>query len=69
LKNGGVYFNPENPQSIANSIANLLLNNELRIQLSICAKELSFSYSWKRCADETFDYLNLIASRYHYTKN
>ena len=69
LKEGGVYFDPENPQSIANAISNLLLNDELRIQLSICAKKLSFSYSWKRCADETFDYLHLIASRYQQTKN
>ena len=58
LQDGGVYFDPEEPQSIVDSIVELINNPEKREFLSIRAKELSTQYSWGRCASETFSFIN-----------
>ena len=57
LLDGGVYFDPEDYQTIATSIEEIINNEELRIRLSKRAKELSQQYSWSRCANETINYL------------
>jgi glycosyltransferase involved in cell wall biosynthesis len=57
LKNGGVYFDPENSDSILAAIEAIILNKELRISTAKRAKELSEQYSWARCARETWDFL------------
>ncbi len=57
LKDAGVYFDPENPNSISNAILNILNNptqNSNRQKLSI---QYSKEYSWERCVTETFEYL------------
>ena len=57
LKDGGVYFDPENPDSIANAIENLLVHPEKCQQLAARARELASQYSWRRCAKETFSFI------------
>ena len=57
LQDGGVYFDPENPESIAAAILNLITNSDRRTRLAARAKELSRQYSWPRCADETFAFI------------
>jgi glycosyltransferase involved in cell wall biosynthesis len=57
LKDGGVYFDPENPQSIATAVQKLLADNELRSKLAIRAAELSKEYSWRRCAEQTWKFI------------
>jgi glycosyltransferase involved in cell wall biosynthesis len=57
LEDGGTYFNPEDVDSIAKAIKSLILNKEKRDYFSLRSKELSQQYSWKRCAQETMDYL------------
>jgi len=57
LKDGGVYFDPENPDSIANAIENLLVHPEKCQQLAARARELASQYSWRRCAEETFSFI------------
>ena len=57
LKNGGIYFDPEDCISIANAIEIIIENEEKRIKIAKKAKELSTQYSWSRCSKETFDYL------------
>jgi glycosyltransferase involved in cell wall biosynthesis len=57
LNNGGKFFDPENPDSIANSIEEIITNNEVRDFISKRSKEIANQYSWKRCADETLGYL------------
>lgn len=61
FRNGGVYFNPENPTSIANAIRHLLESPELRAEKAQVAYELAQQYSWNRCADETFGFLRQVA--------
>lgn len=63
LRDGGVYFDPENPASIAGAIAELLLDERLRLSLAGKAKELSNQYTWERCARETWTLLREIGSK------
>lgn len=57
LGDAGVYFDPEKPGSIADAIRQLLDSPELRAQKAQAAFEKTQAYSWKRCADETFEFL------------
>lgn len=57
LKDGGVYFDPENSQSIASALLELLVDDDLRVRLSNRAFELSSKYSWSRCAEQTWNFL------------
>jgi len=57
LENGGVYFDPENPQSIATALEKLLVDSELRVSLASRAEELSKEYSWRRCAEQTWKFI------------
>jgi glycosyltransferase involved in cell wall biosynthesis len=62
LENGGVYFNPEIPESIARAIEKILLSEKLRKSVATRAKELSNNYSWKRCGNETWAFLAQMAT-------
>ncbi|MCK5508766.1 MAG: glycosyltransferase, partial [Desulfobacterales bacterium] len=61
LEDGGVYFNPEDPETIASAIENIIINKDLRVSIANRAKELSDQYSWTRCAAETWDFIKTIA--------
>jgi len=54
LKDGGVYFDPENIESISNSLSKLFYSHELREKLSNSAYNYSKKYSWDKCADRTY---------------
>ena len=57
LADGGRYFNPENSESIAVAIEQIIQSPALRFAIAQRAKTLSQQYSWKRCADETFSFI------------
>lgn len=57
LRDGGVYFDPEDPVSIADAMQPLCESIGLRVRLAARAKELASEYSWDRCARETFAFL------------
>jgi glycosyltransferase involved in cell wall biosynthesis len=57
LKDGGVYFDPENYNSAVEAIQTIICDSQLRINIAKRAKELSTQYSWSKCAKETFEYL------------
>jgi glycosyltransferase involved in cell wall biosynthesis len=61
LRNGGVYFDPEDSTSIAAAVESIILNPELRISMAKRAKEYSDDYSWARCARETWEFLRANA--------
>jgi len=65
LADGGVYFNPEDADSIADAIERIIQSPALRLAIAQRAKALSQQYSWKRCADET---LAFVAKTYQKTK-
>ena len=57
LKEGGVYFNPMDPDSIASSVEKLIKDDVTRLMNSKKAKELACEYSWESCSNKTWDYL------------
>ncbi len=57
LEDGGEYFDPELPDSIAAALRNLIGNETLRQRLAARAKILAARYSWERCARETWSFL------------
>lgn len=62
LQDGGVYFDPEDPSSIADNVMILLNDCSLREYVAQRAYRLSLQYSWRRCATETFDFLAEVAA-------
>ena len=63
LEDAGVYFDPDDPDSIASSLIKIITNKELRYSIAEKAHKLSRQYSWNRCAEETWKYCSEIASR------
>jgi glycosyltransferase involved in cell wall biosynthesis len=57
LQDGGVYFDPQNEQSIASAIKTLIEDASLRQRLAARAKQLAESYSWQKCAMQTWAYI------------
>lgn len=58
LQDGGVYFDPEDPDSIAGAIERIILDHRLRRRIACRARELASQYSWRRCADETWAFVS-----------
>ncbi len=57
LGDAGLYFDPENQGEVAEALRKLLEQPELRATLAQKAYERSKTYSWQRCADETFAFI------------
>ena len=57
LADGGIYFDPNDDQSIVDAILLLLNNREYREVLSATAYNKSLQYSWENCSKETFCFL------------
>lgn len=57
LEDGGEYFDPEDPGSIAAALRKLIDDATLRQRLAARAKTLAGNYSWERCARETWSFL------------
>ena len=60
LGNSGVFFDPEKTKSIAKALSELINSPQLRFDLSQASYERVQQYSWRRCAEETFGFLNSI---------
>jgi len=54
----GVYFDPDNSQDIMRALRELIDSPELRTEKAAASFAKSQSYSWRRCADETFNFLS-----------
>lgn len=67
LRDGGLYFDPENIDSIYEAISALVEDKNLRISLSKKSKNYSEEYSWKKCSKKTFNYLIEIYNKFHNT--
>jgi len=63
LGNAGVYFDPLEPHEIASVMRTFIDNPDLRTKLANQSYELSHSYSWPRCAKETFDFIAAVTSQ------
>jgi glycosyltransferase involved in cell wall biosynthesis len=63
LRDGGVYFDPLNPQSIAKAIEEYVLSSLLREQKRDIAQGLAKTYSWQNCAQQTIAFMHQVAQR------
>ena len=61
LENGGIYFDPENPISIANAVRRYIVSPELRLEKQKICQFLIQEYSWKKCAEKTFSFLEQVS--------
>jgi glycosyltransferase involved in cell wall biosynthesis len=57
LNNAAVYFNPEKTNEIADALRTLIEDHQLREKNSWTGYDIVKTYTWKRCADETFNML------------
>lgn len=60
----GAYFDPEDAGSIANTILDLILSQDLRARLARAVYDRAAQYSWNRCATDTFAFLEQVATGY-----
>jgi glycosyltransferase involved in cell wall biosynthesis len=63
LKDSGLYFDPEQPLSIRDTLRRLLNSRELRQHLSQAARDEAKTYSWERCAASTFNFIKDVYER------
>lgn len=61
LNDAGVYFDPEDARSIAHALRELISSQDMRVRLAQTAFVRAQSYSWKRCANDTFGFFARIA--------
>jgi glycosyltransferase involved in cell wall biosynthesis len=66
LGEAGVYFDPENVESIFNALKNLICSPELRTSLAQASYVRVEAFTWHRCAKETLAFLNMIANEHHF---
>ena len=62
LGDAGVYFDPENSLDIAHALRELIDLPKLRTEKAWASFERAKTYSWARCARETFGFLTKIAN-------
>jgi glycosyltransferase involved in cell wall biosynthesis len=63
LGDAGVYFDPEDPASIARALRELSGSSLLRRQRAHAALVRASQFSWTRCAQETFGFLARVGAR------
>ena len=61
LRTAGVYFDPEDSESIAQAMQSLMDDPAQREQYAWAAYGHAQQYSWDRCAKETFSFLAKVA--------
>jgi glycosyltransferase involved in cell wall biosynthesis len=61
LGDGGLYCDPESPESIAGAIEQYLKSCELQISKGAKVYSLAKNYSWEKCAYETFSFIASLA--------
>lgn len=67
LGDAGVYFDPENPEDIAQALSTLIDAKDLRTEKAAASFKAAQVFSWEKCATETFSFLAKVAGRFHWT--
>ncbi|MBT4349817.1 glycosyltransferase family 4 protein [bacterium] len=52
-----IYFNPNQPQDIADKLDNFITDRQLQVEMINYGKEQAVKFSWTKCAQETLDYI------------
>jgi glycosyltransferase involved in cell wall biosynthesis len=61
LGDAGIYFDPENPASIADAVRMLATAPALRAEKAAASSAAASQFSWSRCARETLDFLAAVS--------
>jgi glycosyltransferase involved in cell wall biosynthesis len=64
LQDAGVYFDPEDPEEIASALKQLIVSPDIRAEMANNSYAVAATYSWRRCADDTFEILADTIQRY-----
>ena len=64
LGEAGIYFDPLNANDIKNALYKLIESPQLRMRLANLSYERSSEYTWHRCADETFKFLEFVVNNF-----
>ena len=64
LDDGGVYFNPEDSESITYAVKTIIDDSRLSVKISQRAKSLAGQYNWSRAANETFQFIINTLNKY-----
>ena len=67
LGDAGIYFDPEQQESIVEALAHMLKDNTWRDKHAQIAYSRALDFSWERCARETFGFIAKIANHYRGT--
>jgi glycosyltransferase involved in cell wall biosynthesis len=60
LGDAGLYFEPEKPREMEETLLKLMEGPDLRSGFAHKAHERAKAYSWNRCADETFSFISEV---------
>jgi glycosyltransferase involved in cell wall biosynthesis len=63
LGEGGEYFEPEISESIANCLRGLIDSPERREEISSLSFKEVEKFSWKKCAESTFSFLEKVSRK------
>lgn len=69
LKEGGLYFNPEDPEDMYQTLKTMILDPALRTRLADKSWQETQAYSWRQCADQTFGFFANLVHRSHTIKD
>lgn len=61
LGDAGVYFDPENVEEMTASLRRLITDSQWRTSAAAAAYQRAAGFSWTRCANETFAFLQNVA--------
>lgn len=62
LRDGGVFFNPECPKSIADALRTIMTDDNLREKLVVRSRNIISEYSWEKSASSLFDLVFQVGS-------
>jgi glycosyltransferase involved in cell wall biosynthesis len=68
LRNSGLYFNAEDPISIASNLQKLIDSPDLRKRLANEGQLMSKKYSWSKCSLDTMQFMSRIQSTFKANK-
>jgi glycosyltransferase involved in cell wall biosynthesis len=63
LRDGGIYFNPEDVSSIMDAMKDLYVDQSKRFQFMKKASQYAECYTWPNCARATFSFLSTVAKK------
>jgi glycosyltransferase involved in cell wall biosynthesis len=58
IQDAAIFFDPEDVQSITESLYEMIINDELRLRLAEKSYLLSKQFSWEKCSNKTFEFIS-----------